>query len=298
MVGNSMNAKPPEDSCDGVFAGYRELSTDKLGPLLDTISKRNGIPLCDFRTDILRKAVSDRMSALGTPDFTDYEKRALEDEDELDHLSKRFLISASHFFRDPFTFEFLAKLVVSALVHHKPASPIRVWSAGCARGEEAYSMAILFAEARKTLPGAPEVFVLGTDVDQPALARARLRVFPRESLLEVKLGLLDEYFTPSGDGYAIREDIGARVSFSPHDILSGTVPRVGLFTDYQLILCRNVLIYFEEKARNKAIALFERSLAPGGWLVLGNSETLPEGHGPVFDEAAWGANIFRKRDLR
>lgn len=268
---------------------------EELHALFAVVCRHVGVRAHDYNAAAFFDGLQTRLAQAGVTRLDAYMASLETDVRELDGLANSIFLSASHFFRDPYVFEVLNKFVAPLLMANLPSSPLLVWSAGCARGEEAYSIALLFAEARKTVRHAPEMFVLGSDLNQEALERARQGVYSRESLLEVKTGMLDDCFHAHGARYALRPLSGVRVQFARHDMLSGELPRMGIFADYHLILCRNVLMYFTEPARQRTVALFERALVPGGWLVLGPTESLPPECAAAFEETARGANVFRKR---
>lgn len=273
----------------------RPFTSETLHALFAAVCRHVGVRAHDYRAEAFFDAMQTHLAQAGLDRFDTDVTHLETDVRQWDVLADRIFLSASHFFRDPYVFEVLHKFVVPLLVANMSPSPLLVWSAGCARGEEAYSIALLFDEARKTVRHAPEVFVLGSDLNQEALDRARQGLYARQSLLEVKTGMLDDCFQAHGARYALRPLSGVRVQFARHDILSGELPRMGIFADYHLILCRNVLMYCTEPARQRTVALFERALVPGGWLVLGPTESLPPEHAAAFEETARGANVFRKR---
>ncbi|WP_243149756.1 protein-glutamate O-methyltransferase CheR [Thermaerobacter sp. PB12/4term] len=188
----------------------------------------------------------------------------LRDDPALAHQFADFLtINVSEFFRNPDRFEVLRDRFLPALLRRR--SPLRVWSAGCSIGAEIYSVAILLQELDPT--GHHEL--LGTDIDGTALERARQGLFEPLEVRAVPPALLQRYFRPEGQGWVLRPKIRHRVRFARHDLITDPYPG-----GWDLILCRNVVIYFTEEVKRRVWASLAASLRPGGILFIGGSESL------------------------
>ena len=188
-------------------------------------------------------------------------------------------ISVSEFFRDPMAFALIEFKVIPLLVHGasgKAGRSIRVWSAGCASGEEAYSMAILLSEACSHAGEKIDVSIFGTDIDRKGLEVASAGVYAPERVRNVRTGHLQKHFIPSGDHFSVVPDIRGMVSFSGHDLISerGETPAESVYGGFDIILCRNVLIYLDRKHQGMVLERLDRALGPGGFLVLGEAESL------------------------
>jgi two-component system, chemotaxis family, CheB/CheR fusion protein len=188
----------------------------------------------------------------------------------------------STFFRDPDTFDYLRQLVIPALLTSKPGNNIRVWSAGCASGEECYSIAMLLAEALGTGSYLERVKIYATDVDEEELALARRAVYPERRLENVPPDLRARYFDRDGAQWAFKKDFRRTVIFGRHDLLDDAP-----ISKVDLLVCRNTLMYFSEDAQAKILSRFRLALREGGYLVLGHAERpagLERGFTAVSDE--------------
>ena len=208
---------------------------------------------------------------------------------EADRLLKDLLIGVTSFFRDAAAFEELGATVLSALVKAKGADDtIRIWVPGCATGEEAYSLAIAAAEQISAAQSACRVQIFATDVDDDALEIARGGVYPDSIALDVSPQRLKRFFTRDDHRYTIAKSIRESVVFAVQNVI-GDPP----FSKLDLVSCRNVLIYLEPTIQDKLMAVFHFALNPGGYLFLGNAESvgsLDEWFAPVSRQA----RIFRR----
>jgi len=274
------------------------LSPPAVDAVLQWLLETHGFDFRQYKRPSLERRLQQRILLSGASDAWAYLKRLKEEPEEVHRLLATLTIKVSHFFRDPLVFEFLRKRVIPDLIRQKEAAEdrtLRIWSAGCAAGEEAYSMALVMAELVEKKAERLEVFILGTDVDEVALERAREGFYEPESLQEVRKGILDRYFQPVGNGYRIAESIRRMVHFSLYPLTAPTPsPPAGVFATYDLILCRNVLIYFDLSLQEQVVAKFLEALAPGGLLVLGESELLPEAHRGRFHRVTDTCKIFQK----
>lgn len=177
-------------------------------------------------------------------------------------------------------FELIYHVVLPDMIEFKQISMdnmIRIWSAGCSHGEEPYSIAILLIELLDKQLKNYDINIYATDIDTDALDKAKTGKYSEESVAEVKKGLLDKYFHFDGN-YIIKEGIKNIVDFSFHDLTSEKfiAPAKSVFTNFDLILCRNVLIYFSNPFQKKVFSNFKNNLNKNGYLVLGEAETLPD----------------------
>ena len=243
------------------------------------LKRVRGIDLSGYRHAMLERRLSARMIRLGTTDFPAYLDRLRTDPTECDRLIDTIGINVSEFFRDPIVFEILAQDVLPDLIERRRRAgtrEIRVWSAGCAAGEEAYSIAILLHRALKDEVSAWTTRIFGTDIDLDALAAANAGVYPTAQFENTRLGVLNDYFVPDGEGYKVRPFLRRMVRFSRDDLTSPNsfAPAESVFGTFDLVLCRNVLIYFSREYQPRIVDKLCRSLAAGGCLVLGKAESL------------------------
>jgi chemotaxis methyl-accepting protein methylase len=273
----------------------------ELTAILDVLKELRGIDFTGYRQGTLQRRLVNRMASLGLTDIQGYLQRLQTDPDEPDRLIEAFGINVSAFFRDPLVFEVLAGSVLPAIVKRKKGTcsrEIRVWSAGCAGGEEAYSLAILLDRALLKEPGAWLSYVFASDISGQSLQRAVVALYPREKLLETKLGILDTYFEETLEGFRIRPFLQSRVQFCHDDLVSSrtVAPAESIFGAFDLVLCRNVMIYFESKLQTQVQQKLFRALGPAGFLVLGPSETLhPQVEGQLKSIEP-SCCIWQKRD--
>jgi two-component system CheB/CheR fusion protein len=189
---------------------------------------------------------------------------------ESQRLANSFLINVTHFFRDPPLFDYLARAVLPELSAsaRERGDELRMWSAGCATGEEAYSLAMLVAEALGDDLADARVRIFATDIDSKALAFARQGLYPAAALKRLSSARRDRFFAQLEGGYEVRKPLRRLMVFGQHDLAQRSpFPRI------DLILCRNVLIYFAPELQRRALQLFAFSLRDGGRLILGKSET-------------------------
>lgn len=242
------------------------------------LKKVSGIDFTNYkRTTVLRR-IERRMVVNHSASFQDYARRLDTNEDEVKILVKEILIGVTNFFRDAASFEKLKYSVIKRLVEHaKENEAIRVWSAGCSTGEEAYSIAILFQEVMEELNIERDVKIFATDVDVTAIEKAGKGVFTESILDDVSSERLAKYFTKKNDLYYISKNIRRMIIFAPHNMLSDPP-----FGKLDLISCRNVMIYFQPVLQRGLFSIFHSALKDGGFLFLGKSETANE-----------CANVFR-----
>jgi len=259
-------------SADGSSDGHEP--ADKFLTILNLLRARAKVDLGNYKQGTLRRRVHRRMSLRHLTRLNDYLAILRQDGDEVQALIKDLLISVTHFFRDPDAWKVLQEQVIRPLVKQKSTEePIRVWVAGCATGEEAYSVAMLLLDeisaARKECP----VQVFASDVNRDAITIARLGVFPESISADVAPQRLRRYFVREGDHYRIRAELRDAVVFAEHNLLVDPP-----FSKLDLITCRNLLIYLDAEAQKKILPLFHYALNGGGYLFLGSAENVGERH--------------------
>lgn len=246
-------------------------STDKeFEALLLYLKQSRGFDFTAYKQASLMRRVLVRMQLAGIATFPEYQDRLQVDPEEFTRLFNTILINVTSFFRDAQTWATLADSVLPALLHEiGPNDPIRVWSAGCASGEEAYTLAILLAEALGLEQYRERVKIYGTDVDEEALNQARTGVYESRAMEEAPPQLVQKYFQRQADRLVFSQDLRRRVIFGRHDLMQDApISRVNLLT------CRNCLMYFNTQAQSRIISRFHFALREAGILVLGKAETL------------------------
>lgn len=272
---------------------------DVLEEVLDHLRRAGGVDLRGYLRAPLRKRLATRMEQVGVGDPAAYLSLVRTDAGECAQLLGALAVSVTSFFRDPVVFELLAQGVLPGLVEkasRRKSREIRVWCAGCATGEEAYSVAILIHRALAAAPGPWQPLVFGTDVNEESLRIARRGVYARDKLETTQLGVLDRYFVACGERYEVCSDVRGIVRFSREDLTATDrlCPADSIFGGFDLVSCRNLLIYFSPKLREEVLEKLCHCVRPGGHLVLGSAEFLC---GPAADRfrAVDARNrIFRK----
>jgi two-component system CheB/CheR fusion protein len=243
----------------------------EVGAILDRIRTVSGIDFSHYKPATIRRRLARQIALTGHRDIAEYLAFLEREPTEFGHLITNFLIKVTQFFRDSELFRALGETIIPALIDEARARggrELRVWSAGCATGEEAYSLAILIAEALRDDPQPPNVRIFATDIDEAAISFARRGIYPRESIETIEPALVERYFTVTDHGWEVGKDIRAMTVFGQHDLgQRAPFPRI------DLALCRNVLIYFSKDLQARTLQIFAFSLRNGGYLALGKAET-------------------------
>jgi two-component system CheB/CheR fusion protein len=250
-----------------------ELSADQsqmLQRLFGQIRARTGRDFSHYKRSTIVRRIRRRMRLATIEDFETYVERVRDDPSEARRLADDLLITVSSFFRDPSIFSSLETEVIPSLFAGRSAGDeIRVWSVGCATGEEAYSLAMLLLEEAERHDDPPAVQVFATDLHEPSLERAREGLYTGDIETDVSPARLRRFFKPADGSYRIRDEVREIVMFAAHNLL-GDPP----FSRLDLISCRNVLIYLQRSVQADLLQVFHYGLRPQGWLVLGSAETV------------------------
>jgi chemotaxis protein methyltransferase CheR len=240
--------------------------------LTQRISQEAGLALDAYKDKCLRRRIAVRMRACGVHTYADYQAVLQQDPEEYQRLKDAITINVTRFYRNAETWN-LVRAIVLPEICADDRPEVRVWSAGCSSGEEAYTLAMLIAEHLDG-QGRPErlsrVTVDATDIDRLCLERARTARYRREALADVPASLAQRYFEDEGAECQVIERVRRRVAVRASDLCVDPPPG----RNYDLILCRNVVIYFERATQERVFMAFAEALAPGGFLVLGKVESL------------------------
>lgn len=241
-----------------------------FGPVLEQLRRAYGIDFGEYKLATVQRRIHRRMSFLQLADVPDYARLLTEDAHELDELYKDLLIGVTEFLRDPEAFEALGRDVLPMLLSETGREELRVWVAGCATGEEAYSIAILIDEQARAASYTGRIAIFATDMHRDSLTRAANGVYERARLANLGQERINRYFRPEADGLLrIVPELRQRIIFSAHNVVSDPP-----FTKIDLLTCRNMLIYFQLATQERVLALFHFALRRGGTLFLGSSEGL------------------------
>jgi two-component system CheB/CheR fusion protein len=254
----------------------------QLAGIFRWVKRSTGVDFSQYKPSTLRRRILRRMVLNKMETVGSYLKRLESDHTELEALYRDLLINVTSFFRDPETFEYLKRDVIPDIVSHRRSDlPIRIWVPGCATGEEAYSIAILFLECLQSTSG-PPVQIFASDISKEAIQMARDGQYPENIAADVSPERLQKFFAQSSRGYQISKQVRDHCIFAVQD-----VTRDPPFSRVDLISCRNLLIYMGAPLQKKVLAAFHYALNPGGYLLLGNSESV---------EA--GSEVFRQIDKK
>jgi two-component system CheB/CheR fusion protein len=278
---------PPLDSAEESPALSEDPAMDAV---LRLLRDNFGIDFSLYKITTVGRRIQRRVELLNLPGLPEYVDHILTEPDELNKLYQDLLIGVTQFFRDPEAFDTLERDVIPKLLDQvKADEEVRVWVAGCATGEEAYTLAMLFWEAFTQRSRPVRLKILATDVHQRSLDYASAGIYGEEQLARVTPPRLERFFTRRSSGYQISADLRQLIVFARHNVTKDPP-----FTRMHFISCRNLLIYLQPQAQRSVLSLFHFGLLAGGMLLLGASET----PGPIADEFAvldehW--KLYRKR---
>ena len=259
--------------------------------ILALLTSRTGHDFAHYKRSTVLRRLARRVHVVGAEGLQGYLDHLRRQPAEAEMLLDDLLISVTNFFRDPEAFGVLEGRVVPRLFEGKRAGDeVRVWVAGCATGEEAYSVAVLLLEHAATLADAPDVQVFATDLSERAVRTARAGVYPASVEADVSPERLRRFFRRVPGGYQVTPGLREAVLFAPHSLLKDPP-----FARLDLVTCRNLLIYLQRDLQRRVLELFHYVLRPGGALFLGTSETAEAG-GRLFQTEDKAARVYRRRD--
>lgn len=251
---------------------------------------RTGHDFANYKRATMLRRIERRINVRQLPDIAAYAAYLRENPDETHALLKDLLISVTNFFRDKETFTYLEGEILPKLFDGKTSDEqVRVWVAGCATGEEAYSLAMFLAEQAAKAEGAPQIQIFATDIDEAAVAKAREGFYTLNDAADVSPERLKRFFTKETDGYRIRRELRELILFAHHNVIKDPP-----FSRLDLVTCRNMLIYLNSAAQERVMETFHFSLNAGGYLFLGNSETI-DGAGNLYAIVSREHHIYQSR---
>jgi two-component system CheB/CheR fusion protein len=258
--------------------------------IFELLRSVHGIDFAHYKPSTVMRRIERRIAMGSAADVDEYAARLMSSPVELNTLYQDLLIGVTRFFRDPEAFSLLEHQVVPAILAATSSrEEIRVWCAGCATGEEAYSLGILFHEQLQAAGRPLHLKIFATDVHRSSLDVASAGVHDEESVSAVSPARRERYFLRRDGGYQVTKDLRQLIVFAPHNIISDAP-----FTRLDLLTCRNLLIYLQPPAQHKAMSLFHFGLKTGGHLFLGPSES-PGELGEEFEPIDKQWKIYRKR---
>lgn len=248
-----------------------KVSQDYLD-FIDGVKRKTGIDLSLYKEAQMKRRIATLYEKKGFENFRDYLNGLLTDKNLLDEFLDRMTINVSEFYRNPERWEVLQQKIIPELLTQN--KNLKVWSAACSTGEEPYTLAMVLSNFKPF----SEISILATDLDKNVIARAKRGVYPERSVKEVPESMLKRHFTKEGSLYKVDEAIKRAVTFKQQNLLLDKFDN-----NFDLIVCRNVMIYFTDTARNELHSKFNAALKRGGYLFVGSTEQ-------IFDPAAHGFN--------
>lgn len=258
--------------------------------LLEYLKKNRDVDFTDYKRASLMRRVSKRMGEVSVQGYEAYQDYLEVHPLEFSELFNTILINVTGFFRDPEAWDYLANHIVPQILAARTrGSTVRIWSAGCATGEEAYSLAMIMAEALG-LEACRQVKIYATDLDEQDLEQARRGSYSADAVANIPEPLREKYFdaATSNGRCVFLQDLRRILIFGRHDLM-----RDAPISRLDLLLCRNTLIYFNRKAQERIIGRFHFALKDSGFFFLGRAETMLT-HGDLFEPIDMKHRIFRK----
>lgn len=248
---------------------------NELQSIIETTKALYGSDLAQFDSAFLEQAVDRRCVALGVSDLQGYLETIYNSEAEADLLVRSLNITYTEFFRNALTFANLEQWLIPNLINRKPSgSELRVWSAGCSTGQEAYSIAMMLENAADKRREPFRYRIIATDISESALGFALNGEYSEEAIQAIRARDINQFFERSGNTYTVCERLKQRVSFSRYDLLDplSANPQESIFGNFDLVICSNVLFYYESKSQGLILKKLVNALSGNGYLVTGEAE--------------------------
>lgn len=265
---------------------------DGMTRIFALLRERSKVDFTYYKPSTVVRRIGRRMSIKQINELRDYVKYLERYPGEVTTLYQELLIGVTNFFRDKEVWDYLADQILPELFTQREGREVRLWSAGCSSGEEAYTLAILCREVMESVGKMVDVKVFATDVDRDAVQKAGNGVYPEGIAADLPPALLSKYFYRKEDSYHIARNIREMVVFAQHNLLKDPP-----FTNIDLVSCRNMLIYLQPVLQRKALDLFNFSLNESGVLVLGTSESIGDA-GDQYENIHQKLKLFRSRGRR
>ena len=257
--------------------------------LLDYLRQNHGFDFTGYKRSSLMRRLEQRMQTIAISSYSDYFEYLKVHPQEFNALFNTIDINVTSFFRDAPVWDYVSAQIIPQIIAGKSLSePIRVWSAGCASGEETYTLAIILTHALGVEQFRERVQIYATDVDKEALNQARLGSYSSREVVSIPTTLLEQYFEQVAQRYVFRKDLRRSIIFYRHNLIQDAP-----MSEIDLLVCRNVLIYFNTEAQTRALVRFHFGLKNSGFLLLGKAEMLPT-HTNLFTPVEPGQRVFSK----
>ncbi|MGE5308538.1 MAG: CheR family methyltransferase [Deltaproteobacteria bacterium] len=263
--------------------------------LLDKIRDDRGLDFHHYHQDLLKRRVAIRMRVTGIDTYSEYLRLLMKTPEEYDKLFEVLCINVSEFFRDTEVWV-KARSLFDEIVRAKTRSgdrSFRIWSAGCANGEEPHTIALVLKDMLQSDILNFNVEVIATDVDKKSLALALKGEYGKEALKNVDKKFIGRDFECDGDMFCVKPEVKKLITYRYLDLTSRD-----LVQDCDVVFCRNVFIYFDRSLQEQLLMKFYNALKPNGYLIMGKSETLIREAHDIFEEVDFNARLYRKKRLQ
>lgn len=265
------------------------MNTRGFQSVLRTIESKIGIQCANYKEDYLQRRIQSRMRMNKMTSYSEYNSFLTTQEEEQEALRNALTINVTKFWRDPEVFNIIKRDVLPDIRRRK--QKIRIWSAGCATGEEPYTIALMCHEAKVLYPDV-EVTIFASDIDREALKKAEKGIYHQKALENLSESQIRRHFNEQQDGtFQVKQHLKDLVKFSRHDLMSGR----GVTQYLDIILCRNVTIYFTEKQKDELARIFAPALSEGGYYVMGKTEYMGRDVEHLYEPYNPIQKIYRKK---
>ncbi len=261
-----------------------------LNKIKHLIEENLGVNCSGYRDEYLKRRFDIRLKATNTNTYGKYLVYVKKNPSELEKLLNDLAVNYTTFFRDSDVYRYLEYTLLPLIFRNN--LHVRIWSAGCATGEEPYSLAILVHKIWGKNVGNPPVTIFASDIDREAMAKATQGRYQRKQLGTVGQHLIDQYFTCDGDFYTVKDFVKRIIHFQQFDLMKPSIHQ-----NIDLILCRNVMIYFQKESQQKIHMMFYGSLKDGGYFVAGKSEILSGEPAERFKPIDHTVRVYQKPKL-
>jgi chemotaxis protein methyltransferase CheR len=276
--------------------GLADVTDEEVRRLCDFVYRKTGMMFAEEKRYYINRRLAERMMATESTSFQVYFATLRADADnEVEHLINSFTVNETYFYREDHQFRCLTSTLLEVIAPKKKAGePVRIWSVPCSTGEEPYSIAIWLLENWDKVDKY-EIEIVGSDIDTTALRAAESGIYNERSLMRLSKDLITRYFTRLDDGrYRILPDLSDTIQFTRANIVDSA--QTGVHRNFDVIFCRNILMYFDDTSRRLAAENLYESLLPGGFMCLGHTESMSR-ITSLFDVCRFSDAIVYRRPL-
>lgn len=274
---------------------------EELSCFITFMKQSFGRDISIYNDSFLLKTLTRRWIEIGVNNFSEYYRVLNNNNKEADAFYSSLNITYSQFFREGNTFSVLEQTILPAMISNKlDGSEIRIWSAGCSNGQEAYSIAILLSELAEFGGKSIKIRIFATDISEKALAIAKAGVFDQNEVQNLKFRYLNKYFVKQDKTYTILPKLKQLISFSYYDLLnlSSAYPPESIYGDFDLVMCSNLLFYYKANLQLLIIKKLQKSISSNGYLVTGEAEKSIIENATKLNISAIPVPIFKNYERR